>query len=209
MKHKKTKFPPIVLASGSQWRLKLLNDSGILATGEAACIDEHSILGVDPIDTALHRAIAKAEAVAKDHSKSLVIGADQVVYIDELLFEKPISEKQWFERLCFLRGKSHLLSTAVVILLDGEQQSFVETTMVNFRSDISNDEIRSYISHGEAWGCAGGYMMEGHGAWMIESIEGDWQNVIGLPIFPLISQLKRLGYSYPLYASSEQPITGQ
>ena len=54
--------------------------------------------------------------------------------------------------------------------------------------------LRDYVQTAEAAGCAGGYMMEGKGAWLIERIEGDWQNVIGLPIFPLLPRLKRLGF---------------
>ena len=71
---------------------------------------------------------------------------------------------------------------------------FVETTKSILSSDLSDDDLRAYVDIGEARQCAGGYMMERRGAWLIEKIEGDWQNVIGLPIFPLLKHLKALGF---------------
>ena len=195
-----SEWPSIILASASKWRLKLLHDVGILAVGQAAEIDEYTICGEGPIDTALKRSAAKALHVASMHSSALVIGADQVVYLGAQLFEKPKTVQEWRERLLFLRGQKHQLSTAVTLVFDGQHTQFVQTTEIYFRADISEHEIDAYIEHGEAWGCAGGYMMEGHGAWLIEKIEGDWQNVIGLPIFPLISRLKHLGYGYTVHS---------
>ena len=188
---------PIILASSSQWRLKLLTDAGIQATAQSADINEYDILGTDPIDIALNRSSAKALNVAKSNPQSLVIGADQVVYRNGILFEKPKSVSEWRHRLLAFRGQAHQLSTAVTIVQNGMLDQFVETTQVYFREEIDEAHIDAYIAHGEAWGCAGGYMMEGHGAWLIERIDGDWQNVIGLPIFPLISRLYQLGYRYP------------
>jgi len=121
-----------------------------------------------------------------------------------------------------MRGEKHLLSTAVYILSpdkDPDKESayehlskwnlppnifsashpfgrayhFVETTEVYFRSDLSDEMLAHYIQIGEARNCAGGYMMEQRGAWLIEKIKGDWQNVIGLPIFPLTTVLRHLG----------------
>ena len=89
-----------------------------------------------------------------------------------------------------------------VTLVQGDTiDQFVETTLVYFRAKSMKPTLM-HMCHGEAWGCAVGYMMEGHGAWLIERIEGDWQNVIGLPIFPLITRLYQLGYRYPIHAST-------
>ena len=193
---------PIILASSSTWRLKLLNDAGIPATSQSAQINEYDIQGSDPVDIALKRATAKAFDVASAHPEALVIGADQVVYLDGQLFEKPKSALEWRQRLRLLRGQAHHLSTAVTLVQGDTIDQFVETTLVYFRAEIDEAHLDAYVSHGEAWGCAGGYMMEGHGAWLIERIEGDWQNVIGLPIFPLITRLYQLGYRYPIHAST-------
>lgn len=172
----------------------MLSEVGIDAQGIPADIDEASITHVEPIETAQKRAEAKAENIQNSHPKALVIGADQVVYVGLKLFSKPKSEQEWFERLQYLRGRTHLLTTAVSIKGAPRPINFMETTQVKFREDLSDESLWDYVRLGEAWGCAGGYMMEGRGAWLIESIQGDWQNVIGLPIFPLITHLRTLGY---------------
>ena len=68
------------------------------------------------------------------------------------------------------------------------------TTLVTMRADISDEEIDSYIELGEARGCAGGYMVERRGAWLIESIDGDWLNVVGLPVLHVVSRLRDRGW---------------
>ena len=184
----------LILASGSQYRLKLLKDIGIDCIGVSADIDEYAILGNDPIETATLRANAKANFVFATHSDSIVIAADQVVYLGADIMDKPKSDEEWLLRLKRMRGQMHLLSTAVCIRTpDLQMLHFVETTEVYFRSDLTDEMLQTYVKIGEARGCAGGYMMEQKGAWLIEKIVGDWQNVIGLPIFGLTKILRDLG----------------
>ena len=185
----------VILASSSIHRLQLLHDVGVMAIAVAADIDESSIIGDTPIDTAILRARQKTDAVHQLNENSMVIGADQVCYLGGILMGKPTSEAEWFDRLRLLRGKDHLLSTAVCIAIadSSERLEFVETTRIRFRGSLTDEELRGYVKLGEAKYCAGGYMMEKRGAWLIESIQGDWQNVIGLPIFPLLKHLKELG----------------
>ena len=189
----------MILASTSPYRKALLQDVGLNVDTIGANIDEYSIVGHNPIQTAQYRARAKAENVRHKDSTAVVIGADQVCYIDDVVMDKPRSSEEWFSRLQAMRGRSHFLSTAVCILVSSsatksaECIEFVETTRVFFRSDLSDADLKAYIDIGEAKKCAGGYMMENRGAWLIERIEGDWQNVIGLPIFPLLTHLKRIG----------------
>ena len=132
-----------------------------------------------------------------------MIGADQVCYIDDVVMDKPKSSKEWFTRLAVNAGsQAHNLSTAVCLMGWGTEgiaeilTEFVETTRVYFRSDLSDADLLSYVDIGEAKHCAGGYMMEQRGAWLIEKIEGDWQNVIGLPIFPLLASFEKTWLSY-------------
>ena len=75
--------------------------------------------------------------------------------------------------------------------------AFTVDTAVRFRADVDDSELDAYVASGEAAGCAGGYMAERRGAWLIEAIEGDWQNVIGLPIFALLASLRARGYRLP------------
>ena len=188
----------LMLASSSPYRQALLKDVGVHVAAVGANIDEYSILGGTPVETAKKRAFAKAQAVGAIHPDYIVIGADQVCYIDDVVYDKPKSSKEWFTRLQSMRGRAHNLSTAVCLVRWGTEGAeilteFVETTRVIFRADLSDEDLLSYVNIGEAKHCAGGYMMERKGAWLIEKIEGDWQNVIGLPIFPLLHHLKAIG----------------
>ena len=207
----------IVLASSSPYRRQLLLDVGIDCTCESSIVDEYGIRGGTPMETAILRARAKAEDVAQRLTNrermTIVIGADQVCYLDQELMGKPKSDSEWLSRLQQLRGKTHHLSTAVCMLscdqgirddqgieeknveaqVKWQMEEFIETTAITFRQNISDEALHRYVSIGEARNCAGGYMMERKGAWLIERIDGDWQNVIGLPIFPLITRLQKKG----------------
>ena len=74
---------------------------------------------------------------------------------------------------------------------------FDETSSVRVRDDVSDEELRTYVALGEASGCAGGYMVEGRGSWLVEHVSGDWNNVIGLPVGAIVSRLRRRGWRVP------------
>ena len=200
----------IILASTSPYRLQLLRDIGLEVQAEGSLVDEKSIVADTPVHTAIARAKAKAFDVYARFPHSIVIGADQVCYLQNDIMGKPESEAQWLSRLQQMREQPHYLSTAVVLCypsrysipsmpseaIPENHRCFVETTKVFFRRDLSDDVLRQYVQIGEAKNCAGGYMMEKQGAWLIEKIEGDWQNVIGLPIFPLTKHLRELGIPF-------------
>ena len=96
-----------------------------------------------------------------------------------------------------LRGRGHTLTTAVVLAQGDKRRRFSVSTDVFFRSDLEDGEIEAYMDLGEAKNCAGGYMVERRGAWLIERGEGDWNNVIGLPVLHLITELRQMGWRYP------------
>jgi septum formation protein len=176
----------------------MLRDAGIEAEGVAPDVDESTIEGVIPEETARHRAVAKAVEVSRRRPDDLVIGADQVAHLDGEAFGKPTSTEDWRRRLQALRGRTHKLTTAVALAEDGAlSDSFAVDTGVAVRGDLTDDEIEDYIASGEGLGCAGGYMAEKRGAWLIDLVEGDWQNVIGLPLFPLLARLRARGYRLP------------
>lgn len=186
----------IILASSSRWRCKLLTDIGLQVQAIAPEVEEEQIWGESPIETAALRGRAKAEEVFSRHPDAWVIGADQVCHFQGQTIGKPQSEESWLKRLQEMRGRRHYLTTAVSIISEQETRDFYETTTVWFRADIPLSALQRYIEIGEAKNCAGGYMMESRGAWLIEKIEGDWQNVIGLPIFPLTRHLREMGWSF-------------
>ena len=184
----------LILASSSPWRLAALCDAGIPCETVTPEVDEHTITNADPVALAVARAAAKARDVARRHPESLVVGADQVAHLDGEGFGKPTDPDDWMRRLRALRGRTHTLSTGVA-LAEGEViETFVVSTAVRFRADLRDEELDAYIRSGEGAGCAGGYQIERRGAWLIEAIDGDWWNVIGLPVLPLISRLRARGW---------------
>jgi len=186
----------LVLASTSRWRLGLLEAAGIPCTAVAPEVDEDAIgsAGDGPVRVARDRALAKARAVAALHPGRLVVGADQVVHLDGEWIGKPIDEADWMRRLQAFAGRSHLLTTAVALVDDHGEDCFAVDSVVRFRSDLTSADLRAYIHHGEASGCAGGYMVEGRGVWLVEAVEGDWTNVVGLPVFALVQRLRDRGW---------------
>lgn len=186
--------PPLVLASASRWRQSLLHEAGVLVDLHPAPIDEAAILAADPRALARLRAHAKAEAVAALRPEAWVIGADQVAHVDGEPFGKPESPDDHRLRLRRLRGETHTLTTGVCLWMPGKVVEFWEDTRITFRGDITDAEIDAYVATGEGSACAGGYRAEALGAQLIERVEGDWQNVIGLPLYPLVTALRDAGW---------------
>ena len=185
----------IYLASTSRWRASLLRNCGLRVQTISPQIDEKSIIGDSPIDTAILRAHAKGKSVLDQvSSDAIVISADQVVYIDGEIFGKPKDPNTWLARLKKFQGRGHQLTTAVSLFVANKEITFQEHSTVFFHEQASAEELLDYIQDGEAQGCAGGYMVEQKGAWLIERVEGDWLNVIGLPIFAILRQLRELGW---------------
>jgi septum formation protein len=187
---------PVVLASTSPYRLALLRNAGIHAEGAAPQCDEHSVTDVDPVRRALLRAELKARSIARPDA--FVIGADQVAHIDGEPFGKPRDPADHRARLRKLRGRPHTLSVGVCIrapvAYGGAEHSFADHSTLRFRADLSDDELDAYVATGEGSGCAGGYAAEGLGAHLIEHIDGDFTNVIGLPLYRVITLLRAIGW---------------
>ena len=187
--------PDIVLASASPWRRAMLSAAGVRCVATESSVDEQAVVGSGPIDTARLRALAKARDVARSHPSALVIGADQVVHLDGETIGKPACDDDWMRRLRAFRGRTHDLSTAVALVEPGRpDELFSVHTRVRFRADATDDELAAYVAHGEARGCAGGYMVEQRGVWLVEAVDGDWTNVVGLPVFELVTRLRARGY---------------
>lgn len=195
----------LYLASSSSWRLELLRNAGLQVEAISPNVDEDAIFDPDPIRVAMLRAEAKAVVVhQKVEKNSLVIGADQVIYLDGKLYGKPKNQQEWLQRLLVFRGETHLLTTAVSFRSVNVNKSFFATTKIHFRDDISDAELEAYVNHGEARYCAGGYMVEKLGGWMIKSIEGDWLNVVGLPMFKILDALRECGWNMCTVTTGER-----
>jgi septum formation protein len=202
----------VVLASTSPYRLALLRNAGIHAEGAAPQCDERSVTDADPVRRALLRAELKARSI--ERPDAFVIGADQVAHIDGEPFGKPRDAADHRARLRQLRGRPHTLSVGVVGVCirapeshGGGERSFVEHSTLRFRADLSDDELDAYVATGEGSNCAGGYAAEGLGANLIEHIEGDFTNVIGLPLYRVITLLRAIGWrpAFPAPALGPPP----
>lgn len=185
---------PLVLASTSPTRCELLSRAGfVFETLSPKVIETLEPTG-DPAGQAMGLARRKAEAVAHERVDATVIGADQVLTIDGLVFGKPHDEPDARAQLARLNGRAHALITGVCLVSpDAPTETWTNTTVMHVRA-LTNDEMDRYIRTNEWKGCAGGYRVEERGIGLFERIEGDYTNVLGLPMPSLIGRLRALGH---------------
>jgi septum formation protein len=169
--------PRLILASASPQRRAILAEAGIPFEVRPAGVEEETV--GDPEAVAELNARRKATAVPGD----LVLGADTVVALDGRIFGKPSDEAEAREYLGALNGRTHEVVGAIALARAGEVvATAVETTRVTFRRR-SDAEIAEYVATGEWVGRAGGYaIQEEGGSFMVERIDGDYLNVVGLPL---------------------------
>lgn len=174
-----------ILASQSPRRRELLTHLYLDVAVEPADVDESKITQMSPSLLVMELAGLKAAAVAAKHKKEdlLVIGGDTVVAADGMILGKPKDKKQAKEYLSLLSGRAHDVYSGVAVARtrDGKIESVYEKTVVRFRA-LSKKEIDAYIQSGEPMDKAGAYGIQGLGALLIEGIEGDYFNVVGLPV---------------------------
>jgi septum formation protein len=180
----------LVLASASPRRQELLRNAAIAFTVQPANIDETPLAGESPRNYAERLAREKALTIAKTCPQDLVLGADTIVVVDETILVKPRDAEDAARMLRLLSGRTHEVITAVCIAkpvrselrTDNRQLTTEsESTRVTM-TEISDDEIRSYIATGEPLDKAGAYAIQGIASRWIPRIEGDYSNVVGLPV---------------------------
>ena len=183
-----------ILASGSPRRKELMEMLGVKnlrilpAKGE-----EDPPKGAGPRELVTALAAAKAEEVAAAAGEDdVVVAADTIVWFDGRPFGKPHSREEAAAMLRSLSGNTHHVYTGVAVLCGGVERLACECTAVHFR-DIPEDEIRRYIETGEPMDKAGAYGAQGLGALFVRGIEGDFFNVMGLPLCRLDAMLKEQG----------------
>lgn len=191
----------IVLASGSRIRRSLLQSAGISFTVAPADLDEAKIRtdlaaqpeGRAPDVVALTLATEKALLISKDHSDALVIGCDQTLFFDGKIFEKSKELGAARATLLNLRNNTHRLYSAVALVENGTRVwstvTFADLTMRDFSEAFVDDYLaRIGPSALESLGC---YQLEGPGIQLFETIDGDYFTVLGLPLLPLINELRK------------------
>lgn len=192
-------MPELILASTSPWRRRMLEAAGIEIRGEAPGVDESLVTEDDPIALARELAVRKARAVARRFPEAWVIGADQVAAAldgDRSPFGKPTDPADHLARLRSMRGGRHVLVTGYAILGPGVAHVGHCETVMHVRADLEDRELEAYVASGEGAGCAGGYAAEGQGGFLFSRIEGDWFNVLGLPLLEVLTVLRAHGWRY-------------
>ncbi|MBN2799621.1 MAG: septum formation protein Maf [Deltaproteobacteria bacterium] len=189
-------MPELILASASVSRRQILEGAGLPVRVEVARVQEELEEGVGPERMAVRLALLKATEVHRRFPDAWVLGADQVVWDGAELSGKPQDPADHLARLMAMRGKAHRLVTGFALLAPGVRRTGVESTVMKVRAELSREELLAYVKSGEGSGCAGGYAAEGHGAWLFEAVEGDWFNVLGLPLFRVLTMLREEGWRY-------------
>ena len=172
----------LVLASGSPRRAEILERAGWPHEVIVAGIDETLLPGEEAAAYVQRLARSKAEKVASGLDHGLVLGADTTVVVADQILGQPVDAADARRMLELLNAKWHEVLTGVALVrVGGETRVAYETTRVRF-AEMSDDEIDWYISTGEPFGKAGAYGIQGKASLFIEEIEGDYFNIMGLPI---------------------------
>ena len=184
----------IILASGSPRRRELLERMGVREfTVMSPDADESLEEGLPPAEQVERLSRRKAEAVAAQAgADTLIIAADTVVALDGAILGKPADEEEAFRMLSALSGVRHQVYTGVTVTRNGKTLTRHEVTSVDFRA-LEAEEVELYIATGECMDKAGAYGIQGYGALLIEGINGDYYNVVGLPVVCLARMLKEFG----------------
>lgn len=184
----------LILASSSPRRKELLSYANIPFKIVVSQVEEHFNDKNEPHEIVQALALQKAEAVAtKLDSDAVVLGADTIVTIDNQILGKPIDENEAKTMLRKLSNREHTVYTGVAIVSNTETTTFYEETKVQFW-ELSDKEIDDYIKSGEPFDKAGAYGIQKLGSILVKRIDGDYYNVVGLPISRAYRELKRFLY---------------
>ncbi len=191
----------IVLASGSPFRRKMLDDAGVTFDVAKPEIDERAVeaaIGdaeVTPEDLALILAEAKALDVSQNRPGAVVIGADQTLSLGDEVLHKPQDMEHARRRLLDLSGRTHQLNSAVVLVRDGDVLwRHVSVARLTMRQ-LDPGFVGRHLSRvgARALQSVGAYQIEGEGIQLFERIDGDHFTIVGLPLLPLLAKLRELG----------------
>lgn len=189
----------LILASRSAARRAMLENAGVAFEARAADVDEAAIKAVstdlDPVALAVRLAEAKALAVSRDDPDAWVLGSDQTLAFDGGLVSKAASLEAARDRLKAMRGRTHTLHSGAALATKGQVVwSGADTARMKMR-DVSDAFLETYLAaEGEALlSCVGAYRLEGMGSQLFEAVEGDFFTVLGLPLWPVLAELRRAG----------------
>ena len=181
----------IILASKSPRRREILENTKVRFSIKESQIDETIKLNESPKDTVKRLAYEKALDVAKNNEDALVIGADTVVVIDDKILGKPKDETEAYNMIKLLSGKTHYVITGFALINLSLIKKIVDCqiSQVTFK-ELSEATIKDYIQTKESLDIAGAYGIQGYGGLLVKNIQGDYFNIVGLPISKISDCLK-------------------
>jgi septum formation protein len=192
----------LVLASASPRRQELLRSAGIPFEVQPADIPEDPLPGETAKACAERLAREKALAVARQRPHDCVLGADTVVVVDGQILGKPFDAADAARMLRLLSGRGHQVITGVCLVVGGQCSVGSETTSVTM-SEISENDIDDYVASGEPMDKAGAYAIQGIASRWIPRIEGDYSNVVGLPVALVFRMLREVSCQPPAVSSQK------
>lgn len=181
----------IILASKSPRRREILENTKVRFSIKESQIDEIIKADESPKETVMRLAYEKALDVANNNKESLVIGADTIVVINNKILGKPKNEEEAYEMIKLLSGKTHYVITgfALINLSLNKKVIDCEVSQVTFK-ELSEECIKDYINTKESLDKAGAYGIQGYGGLLVKNIQGDYFNIVGLPISKISDSLK-------------------
>ena len=184
-------LPKLILASGSPRRSEIMNSVGWEFTKAIPNIDESEREGEGPVDYVRRLAQEKAEAIAHSYPGEIVLAADTTVVIDEQIVGKPVDESDARRMIKMLSGNWHDVLTGVAVSRDTKLEVGLQRTRVKF-APMNDVEIDFLVEKGDPLDKAGAYAVQAQAALFIEGIEGDYWNVVGLPISLVYEMVGRM-----------------
>lgn len=192
----------IILASKSPRRKQLLEQIGLKFEVRESEYEEDMTAMADPIRLVKFLALKKAEAVAQYYTDAIVIGADTFVIFEGKFIGKPKDRADAQRMLRTLSGKTNIIITgfAVIDTSTGKVVNDYDQAEVTIK-ELTNEDIENYINTGEPMDKAGAFGIQGVGAVIVEKVDGDYHNIMGLPLSRLYSELKEFGIDALAHAS--------
>ena len=186
----------LILASASKTRSDILSNAGVDFTVQVSNTDEsivkQKLKSKKPEEIAIELATEKARKISKSDKEALVIGADQILECDGILFDKPLNKDDVISHLEFLSGKTHRLISAICVVHNNKKLwDLTDDVNLTMRS-LSDSFIQSYVENAGTgiYSSVGGYRLEDFGSQLFTRVEGDFFTVLGLPLLPLLDFLR-------------------
>ena len=189
------KLPKLILASGSPRRAEIMNSVGWDFEKDVPDVDESVIDGESPEDYVVRLAKTKADVIAERHTGEMVLGADTTVVIEDQIIGKPLDIEDAHRMLEMLSGNWHEVLTGVAVVNNGGTNTGLQRTRVKF-AEMNANEINCLVELGDPLDKAGAYAVQAQAALFIEGIEGDYWNVVGLPISLVYDLVKGVGNTF-------------